>query len=647
MKRVTVYTLPKSILAALAIVLIAAPALGHSPAAGTAAPTVEAGHSASAAAAGTGWKEMQLRYPGSDAVVLYDSLVVTLGSDNRVTKRRHRAVMLFTDNAINRYGDPRILFSAATQNLTILAARVRMRDGTIADTRKNGINQTTPFALDLAPDYADWQETVVTHMGIEKGCIAELHYAIADKSPSPYLSGVEVFDADDRTQERVLMVKLPPGMTLKFAHLSQGAPAPDTGTSGTWVWTVRDIPGRTPFDGGVWEGDYFPAVCYGTAADWKELLSQAGTSLAAAATPVPAAEGSILDAVKDCATDEEKALAVHRLAIGAVTSVRAPFTLLAAPVRDAARIYDTGYASPLDRAVLLAAMLRVLTYQPEFVLVSAGTAPVGDVPAAELFPSIAVSVPLGSEGELLLDPMAPLEQDPSFSRAGKTLAHLGSSPRLEQLPVRNETESRSELHIDLLPGPDGCLEGTGTAILKGAFSPYYLVREGDDGLADFLKKRVSGFFDGADLVSWNPRSLDRDGAEIDFAFTVQLPDKNTGERLYLTMPRPLEAQIAGIDRVPAGRSQLEDALRIEQCALDVSCTIRLPEAWKRITASYAEHESNGIGNAQCQLETEADGTLRSRSDLRLLSDRVSPGSFGDFKSLLQVRGRDLIVLEKK
>ncbi len=186
---------------------------------------------------------MQLRYRDADAVVLYDSLVVTLGSDNHISKRRHRAVMLFTDNAINRYGDPRILFNAATQDLTILAARVRMRDGRFVDAQKNAVNQTTPFALDLAPDYVDWQETVVTHMGIEKGCIAELHYVIADRNPSPYLSGVEVFSAEDPTEERVLVVKLPQRMTLKFSSLRGEEPPPDASANGAWAWTVRIISG--------------------------------------------------------------------------------------------------------------------------------------------------------------------------------------------------------------------------------------------------------------------------------------------------------------------------------------------------------------------------------------------------------------------
>jgi hypothetical protein len=615
MRNVTVHTILNSMLAILAAALIAAPASGRPPA---------PGHSAPAAAAGTGWKEMELRYPGSDAVVLYDSLVVTLGSDNHIAKRRHRAVMLFTDNAINRYGDPRILFNAATQDLTVLAARVRMRDGRIAEVRKNGFNQTTPFALDLAPDYVDWQETVVTMMGIEKGCIAELHYLIADKNPSPYLSGVEIFSAEDPTEERVLAVKLPPGMSLAFAPLSGGAPAPDAGTSGTWAWTARDIPGRMPFDGGIWEGDYFPAMCYSTAADWQGLLSKIGTDLAAVSEPVPAAEASILDAVKDCLTNEARALAVHRLAVGAVTGVHAPFTLFAAPARSAGRIYDSGYASALDRAVLLAAMLRTLQFSPKFVLVSAGTTAVGDVPAPELFSRIAVSVPLGSEGELLLDPTAPLEHDPAFSLAGRTLAYLGPAPWLAQLPAKTAADSRSALTLALKPGKDGGFDGKGTAILKGAFSPYYLVQEGENALGDFLKKRV-----------------------IDFTFMVKLPEKKQGGRVYLAMPRPLESQLSGIERVPAGRSQCVDAIRIEQCQLDVECAIELPEGWKRITDSFSAHEARGIGSVAVSSARTADGELEFRSELQLKTDFLRSESFGDLRTLLQAYGQDRIVLEKE
>jgi len=624
MRNVTMHTLLKSILTVVAAALIAAPAYGHS---------------APAAATGTGWKEMELRYPGSDAVVLYD----------HISKRRHRAVMLFTDNAINRYGDPRILFNAATQDLAILAARVRMRDGSIVEVRKNAVNQTTPFALDLTPDYVDWQETVVTLMGIEKGCIAELHYVIADKNPSPYLSGVEVFSAEDPAEERVLVVKVPPGMTLKFASMNGGSLEPDTGTNGTWAWTLHRLYSGIPFAGGVWEGDYAPSVCYSTASTWHEALAPIGRDIRGKAKSVPPVLSRMIEEkTKDCMTPEDEVLTVQRLAIECVRTVAAPFPLLASSPRDVARIYDSGYANALDRAVLLKAMLQDAGFGSSVVFVSAGSAPIDSLPAPELCPSVAVALHVYGAGELLLDPSTPLEHDPAFSLAGRTLVYLDSEPRLVHLPGKSNPDSKSGLILSLTPRAEGGFEGKGTAILKGAFSPYYLVREGKNGLENFLKNRVAGFFGGTELVSWNPRSLERNEAEFDFTFTVNLPAKKKGERVYLAMPKPLESGLSGIERVPGGRSQIfVGIIRIERCTLDVSCAIRLPEGWRMITAPYSTIEQGGPGEASAGFEQQADGTHLFMKHVLFYVDRVYAIEFGEFRSLINTFGEDRIVFEKE
>ncbi len=616
-----------------AIVLLAAPARSQSPAAAPALSGLP------------DHKALETQYRGNDAVVLFDSVVVSLDVANHISRRRHRAVMLFTDNAINRYGDPRILFNAAAQELSIIAARVYMRDGTIVDTQRNGINQTTPFALDHAPDYADWQETVVTHVGIEKGCVAELHYVIRDLAPSPWLSGVEIFGSEDPVQSRVLVVAPGRGKELKVSS-QNGAPA-GAASDGVWSWPLRDIAGRTPFDGGVWEGDYLPTICYSTAASWQDVVAALGADLTAKSSVVPAVEARVQDAMRDLFTDADKVLAVHRLAIDAVSGVPSPFTLFGAPARTASRIYDTGYASPLDRAVLLAAMLRTAGYEPQFALVSAGRAMSGEVPAPELFSRVAVAVEVNDAGELLLDPTVSFEHDPSFALAGKTLAYLGPETPLSMLPARTVADSRSELAIVLKPGKDGGLEGSGTAILKGAFSPYYIVRKDGNGLEDFLKERASSLFDGAELVTWNPRLLERDRAEIEFTFTVRVPDAKKGERVYLAAPKPFESALSGIERVHVERSEFTDAIRIEPCVLDMSCTIELPAGWNLITTSFDANEKNDIGEALVNFQSRSDGTCLFRKQLVLNRDVVHPASYGDFRSLILAIGEDRIVLEKE
>ena len=615
------------------------------------AASLAAAEPAAPRAAFPGYAAMAAKYPNADAVVLYDSLVVSVDGGGRVSRRCHRAVMLFTDNAINRYGDPRILFDAGRETLDILAARAHMRDGSVVDVKQNSLNRTTPFSLDLAPDYTDWQEMVVTHVGIEKGCVAELEYAIVGAAASPRPSGVEVFSSEDPVELRVLVVRPPAGTELKALRLN-GAPEAQR-SADSWIWTIRDIPGRTPFDGGVWEGDYFPAVCYGTSRSWEEALAGIARELAAASAAFPAADGPVREALENLATDEEKILAVHRLALESARGIRTPFALLASSPRPAARVYDTGYASPLDRAVLLASMLRTAGFEPAFVLASAGRAVSNDVPVPELFAKALVAVIVKDAGELLLDPAAPFERDPSFALAGKTIARLGGKassdfakqPHLVSLPARGPGESRSALEIDLAPGEAGTLIGSGRAVLTGVFSPYHIARTGG-GLEEYVATRVKLLFGGAALAGWNPRSLDRRGAEIDFTFTVKLPEKKTGERIYLRMPRAFDAAAAGVDRVRLERSSSPDAIALVPCVLEVSCSIELPAGWKAAALPPAVSVRNDAGEAV--VSAESAGSKRAvRTKLLLERDVVTPALFGSARSLLAALADDRIVLEKE
>ena len=591
------------------------------------------------------YKTLEVRYPGSDGIVLFDSLVITLDSENHIAKRRHRAVMLFTDNAINRYGDPRILFNSATQELSVITARVYMRDGTIVDTRKNGINQTTPFALDHAPDYADWQETVVTHVGIEKGCVAELHYVIRDKPSLPLHSGVEIFSSEDPVQIRVLEIRGPGASNLKSVSLN-GAPAAEKSAEGIWRWTVRDIAGRTPFDGGAWEADCFPAVCYSTAADWPDVLSKIGDGIIEKSRGTSYFAPIVGEATRDLHNDEDKVLAVHRLALDRVSSVRAPFGLFAAAPRDAQRIYESAYVSPLDHAFLLMAMLKAGGFHPVPVLVSAGSSWEDEAAAPEIFNTVLVAVRIGGS-EMLLDPGVAYEHDPAFSLAGRTLVRLEGQYAIVHLPAKGPDESLSSLDLVLKPGADGSIAGLGTAILTGLFSPYYLMKGTGSEAEDFVKARVHALFNGAELTSWNPQRLDRNRVEIAFAFAVKFPDKKRGDRLYLAVPRPFDAALSGMDRVRVERSLSGDGTATEPCRLEVSCRIEPLKGWKIIALPAESEAKNEIGSAAVSIKSMADGTKICARTLVFDSDLVRPADYAKLRSLLLAFGDDRLVLERE
>lgn len=589
--------------------------------------------------------ELKAHYADADAIVLFDSLVIARDAENRVSKRRHRAVMLLTDNGINRYGDPRILFNTAKQELAVMTARVYMRDGTTADTRKNGINQTTPFAFQAAPDYTDWQETVVTHVGIEKGCVAELQYVIADKDASPWLSGVEIFGAEDPTIERTIEVVLPAAGTLKHASMN-GAPEPATPSAGTCVWTVTNIPGRTPYDGGVWEGDYLPTIVYSTAGGWDEVRAALIHGAEDASIKDHGLKAVVDDATKGMRSPEDMILGIHRVAMESVASINPPYALFASGPRTAERIYASAYATPLDRAVVLMGLLKAAGFDPVPVLVTSGNAWPAEVAAPEIFGKVDVAVPTGTGAELLLDPGMPYERDLAFTLAGRMLVRPDKQS-VTTVPAREPGESMTSFDVVLKPGDKGALDGEGNAVMTGLFSPYYLVRGEGTETEDFIKARVKALFGGAELSTWNVRNMSPDRVEIAFHFTVKLPDKKSGERVYLSVPKPFESSLSGIDRVHLERSYCDDAIGVRSCVMEVSCALEAPADWWIVASPEPGATENQIGSARIEAESQSGGAPVVHKTLTLARTLVLPKEYGELRSLLLMLSDDRLVLERK
>ena len=586
-------------------------------------------------------------YGANDAVVLFDSLVSSMDEEGRISRRRHRAVMLFTDNAINRHGDPRILFNAATQELAVMAARVYMRDGTIVDTQKNGINQTTPFSLEKAPDLTDWQETVVTHVGVEKGCVAELHYVIRDKAPSPWLSGVEVVSAEDPTLERTVEVRVPAGVALRDTSWN-GVPQPASPAPGTFVWTMRDLPGRTPFDGGAWEGDYFPTIVYSTAASWTDVCR---TLQSSAAGEVSTVSETLKDAARKAAKENQDArqqiLEIHRAEIGCVSSIKPPFGFLAEAPRSANRIYESAYATPLERAVLLREMLDAAGHQSSIVLVARGKASPGSIPAPEIFGSALVVAGVTQPGPALwLDPSIPYDHgSPPYE---KTFLNVDQcAVTTFGYRVMHDRPSGTSLDITLKAGENGALAGDGIARMTGLFSPYYMLRGTGSETKDYITSRCRKMFGGAEVTSWNLLALDPARVEIAFHFTVTLPEKKPGERVYLSLPKPFEAAESGIERVHVERSYCPDAIKVEPSRLSVRCTFEEPNGWRLVILPRTGGEENPVGKAQVTAVSRPGEPTALGKSLAVDSDLVRPESYGELRALLLRFADDGFVLERK
>jgi len=578
-------------------------------------------------------RELAAKFPGSEAVIIYDSLIVTLMDDGSIRRRTHRRVALFTDDAIRRYGDPRVLFDADRQMLDIEVARVYMRDGTPVDTEENGKNQTTPFSIAKAPDYTSWQEMVITHVGIEKGCIAELCYTIADKERIfDALSGFFIFNEDDPVVERVLVINLPPGAKLKHLELN-GASAPVVSQDGgRFTWSMTDLPCRRGGGGFAWYGDYLPVVYYSTVENRDDIASRVAAWFGEAIETCDFSKELIGDEAAEM-SNTDLLMYLQKKAVGAVRGIDVPFDMVSFKPRRADRVFQSGYGHIFDRAVLLGSLLSEEGFQPYPVLVSRGNTFPEDIPVADIFNRVLVAVPLDNR-VVILDPEKTFERDPSLLSYGKMFLHCTVPSGLEKAG----DELNADINVDRLSlkvsfdGSDIVCKGS--AEMGGIFSPYWIIRGTDGELKRYLEKRLGSIFSRPELIEWNVVKLEPGSVEVGFSFKAESILPMDGERAYIDLPAPFESSLGGLEAVDLAVSSVKAPFYVVPCNLSVDIEFAAPEGWRFAAFPEETEAENRLGGLRISVTSIDGGGSRVTRDLVIRTDRVAPESYPDYRRMV-------------
>jgi len=583
------------------------------------------------------------RFSGSEAVVIFDSLIVSLNRDGTISRKHHRLVALFTDDGIRRYGDPRILFNSEHQKLNLEIARVYMRDGTIVDTRENGFNQTTPFALVSAWDFTSWQEMVVTHVGIEKGCLAELCYTIEDREKFyPSLSGTFVFNKDDPVQLSVMKIILPEGLKLK--HLERnGAPEPYVSNDGrVLTWKMVNLePGAGGKGFAPWE-EYLPVVYYSTEGSWEDVSMRVATWFSKAIENWSYTD-EVFDTDKTEKENDELVKLAHTKALSLVRSVKVPFDEFCLAPRSADRVYRSGYASSFERAVLLGAILKDEGFEPHVVLVSKGLFVPDNVPTLSCFDRIALAVPI--DGSLLIvDPSESFERDVRLLNQCNVFLHCGYSDVLEREPGINPQRNKTSLHLSMKL-ENGELSCDATAEMVGAFSTYWLIKGTGHEFLDYLDERVEGLFEDALLLRWSIARLDPEHVKIGFGLSVPSLFEESGNRVYIDLPVPLEMDVSGVNRLNASISKINAPLSLLPCEMEVAVDFTVPEGW-HIVALPSACEMND-GHSMLRVEVSKDGNrVKVLRSLGINVNTLEPDQYRQYREALFRFTRSRLVLER-
>ncbi len=481
--------------------------------------------------------QAELDLSGEDAVLLLESLQVTLGADGTLATRVHRVVWIGSSVGIRSYADLRVPWNTATSQLDVEILRT-WRDGhwwpdaeTISET---AVVHTLPYAVNRAADYTAMRETMLLHDGVELPCIMETAYTITETG-LPGADGEFVMPRRDFSTLTELQVTVPAAVALHYEMLNGVTESVVEENEGavTTFWRMENLrPLLTPPTDAP--AAYEPAVIWSTWSEWTALRDHWRTAFDEAAVLDEALTDSLQTWVEHAPSYWSRLQAVTDQVNRHVRGVHYPDRFWKFTPRSAVRTWDTAYGHPLDRAVLTAALLRAAGYEVTPVFVGTGHSLVG--------PEIAR---LNGMGDLYLS----IKGDPA-GLYDPDLGSLSGQAPLIGLPIwrtdqffepflgNSQWLNRLEVTMTLEPGDDDHWQGSGQFHAAGIFCPQGDMAGMDDGAHDYLAGVVGGVIDGANLERTNPEIFHQHQVIFGFGVDVEKPEPEASGRTRLIVGVP-------------------------------------------------------------------------------------------------------------
>ena len=510
-----------------------------------------------------------------DAVIELWEQHWTLNADGSTVYHQKQHVRLNSDRAYREFADPRITYNVDTDELELIAARVKMADGTYREPREYSHVPLVSGSSAGWPAFANIQQHLIVLSGIEPGCVTELEYKITSKpGAKPYLAADVRLDHRYPVRKHTLTVNTPPTVAVGWhARRAKGGDMPGTLES----FTVENLPGMPSEPQALpWQA-HCTRLAFSTAGSPEAWLNKRLAQVDTAAVESDLIKQLADEWVKDETDASDKLRALQRKLSATFNFVNFDVAWRPATPRPAADVLNCSYGLPAEAAALLLALARSVGIAAQPAILVKDDVWTDKAPQDALVAAYVV-VTGGPDGLEIWDPHhGRIYRDTRW--AGHTLmCNVGGKMQRMLLPAwTNPDESRCELRGKITIAENGKYSGKLTLRTSGLFvSPQ--MRRSTDKQRNRAKALLHRVLPGAKINKFTVTSLsaDRFEAELDVKLDKALEKLSGAYRLSLAQDGPFAADVS----LPLTYSRRETPARLTG-AFDeqIELTIEWPEAW--------------------------------------------------------------------
>ncbi len=489
-----------------------------------------------------------------DAVFLLDKKRVDWLPDGRMVEKIHRIIWIGTNYAVDHYGDHRIPYDSERCNFNVTTVRT-WRDNTWWVTGETGIVETLPHELMTAYDYTNIREMMLLHNGIEIPCILEIAYEIEDKEAfREGIDGIWIFTHEEPAVVSSLSLAVPTGEKLNTSKSDEVVESTieKDGEFDIYTWQMGRLDAlpmpRTD------ETDFQePYIDWSTWETWDDYKKHVLSGLETDMVLSDVLKSSLDSVLNKALSDWEKANLIADFISQKTRLISYPIYFWYNSPRPANRVFESGYAHALDRAIFAEALFKEAGFDPMIMFFSKSPLSTDNPsPTLAYFPEVAVWL-VGDYGWGYYDPSI-----------GKVLRDYSSAVYTTLKLDRRYTDSTIQFLLDKGPYFESQINikmdlsydpkkevfvGRGYYNAYDYLSPFgKMVGTGSEA-KEYLGSVISGIMEDADIVNYNPVVFNDREVQSGFEFELKKPDNDDLDRIMLTFGEPLDGII---DQLPEG-----------------------------------------------------------------------------------------------
>ena len=576
--------------------------------------------------------------PKEDGKYLEKSITYTLNGDGSYVKDVKSVFRHDTYYATRRLaGETFVTYNPDYQELKVLSSVTTMKSGKKVTLPDNALNEVLPRSAHGQPEFAHLKEMVITHTGLERGAVVDLHYRVLTKPGfMPYFSGVEFLKEAVSTGKLTIKVEIPAANELayKVVGFSGDAKVETAGAKKTYTFAFENLGPAVhePMDS---EYDQ-PYLVFSTAKQWADVYAVDLEKLA-----ISGCFKKKIDQLKLKYKDPAQfAVTLQKMVAEDMDGSGLEADLTGAHIRSLEKVYQSNYGTGLEKALLLHRGLAYAGAKTDLLAVAFDSGFAGDVASINQVEGYLVRVNVGKNA-LYLDPAHEQEQVLPFHLAGRQVYNVGKKA-VEALPVYCACANSIFVVGNAKTGK--CEKGNKSELLitaKGRFIPYIAALTGDEG---DLAEELSDLLDLDDLKVEKILMLTADELRVQ----VTVPG-NLIENAAANIFRVAKFHIPGIEDNMAILPSRRTAVHIDTpFKVHYDLTV---DPGKEMTVDYlapAKKIENKVGYYRQEVLEKKNGSIAVKLETAVMKSVVSPKEYNMLRQVVAnaLASGPMIVLKK-